>query len=123
VEGVDAHGAAFTREATFVVASNISRYGGDVQLSPNAVPGDDLLDLTLFTGCKPQEVLRFAVDIALGRIRVKRIANVEQFTVRSLTARALGATPVDVQVDGDHVGTTPAAIGPVLGRVLIVVPD
>jgi hypothetical protein len=40
-----------------------------------------------------------------------------------MTARALGATPVDVQVDGDHVGTTPAAIGPSLGHVMILVPE
>ena len=53
VTGLDADGAPFTRRATFVVAANTSKYAGDAILSPFADPGDDLLDLVLFTSEQP----------------------------------------------------------------------
>jgi diacylglycerol kinase family enzyme len=123
VEGTDEHGKPYAKEATFVVASNIRRYGGEPQLSPHAVPDDELLDLTLFTGRSFAALARLTVDIALGRGRTGQLANAEQFTVRSMSARALGPVPVEVQLDGEYIGVTPASIGPAMGRVLIVVPD
>ncbi len=123
VEGIDANGAPFSREATYVIASNIRRYGGEPQLSPRADPEDELLDLTLFTGRSFLALAQFSAGVALGRATDGKLAHAEQFPIRSMSARALGPVPIDVQLDGAAVSTTPATIGPPLGRVQVVIPE
>ncbi len=120
VEGLDADGNPFAQQATFVVASNLKRYGGDPILSPSADPEDDLLALTLLTSRSRLALARFFLDVALGRTPHSR--DVLRLSARTMTARSLSAKEVDVQVDGDYIGPTPATIGPIAGRALIVVP-
>jgi len=122
VEGTDARGNPFSREATFVVASNIRRYGGEPQLSPMVDPESDLLDLTLFTGRSTAALARFFLDIALGRAKAGKLADAEQFHIRTLTARSLRGAEVDFQLDGAVVGITPISVPIALGHVQIVVP-
>ena len=123
VDGIDPGGGRFRHEATFVVAANIQRYGGEMKIAPSADPEDELLDLVLFTGTTKAALMRFLVDIAMGRMGRADVPNVIRLRAREMTAHAVGPQEVDVQVDGDFVGTTPATIGPVVGRVNIVVPE
>ena len=69
VEGVDAEGKPFRREATFVLSANTARYGGDPILSPFADPDDDLLDLVLFTSRSRKTLSSSTTSSRAGRPR------------------------------------------------------
>ena len=122
IEGVGEDGSAFEHEATYAVAANIQRYGGDMMLAPGADPADKLLDLVLFTGRDRASLTRLLLRIAAGGMRDPIIPDVIRLRARSMMARSTVAAGADVQVDGDYVGTTPATIGPVAGVVEVMVP-
>jgi len=123
VTGIDAHGAPFTAEATFVLAANTRRYGGDPILSPFADPEDDLLDLVLFASRSRGALARWYGRLSRGDAGHLAIEGCSRRAVRSFSARSLAGYELDVQVDGEAVTTTPFAMGPAAGRVRIVVPE
>ncbi|MBL8112395.1 MAG: NAD(+)/NADH kinase [Acidobacteria bacterium] len=122
VDGIDAEGRAFTREATFVLSANTRKYGGDPVLSTYASPEDDLLDLVLFTSRSRKDLLAFYHLLSGGKARHLGVRGVERFPVREFRARSLAGYELEVQVDGDPAGATPVSVGPAAGSVLIVVP-
>ncbi len=122
VEGLDAEGRPFRREATFVLSANTSRYGGDPILSPYADPADDLLDLVLFTSRSRKTLMLFYHHLSGGKAAHLRDEGVSRMAVRSFTARSRAGYELEVQVDGDGAGTTPVDVGPAAGRVAILVP-
>ncbi len=122
VTGVDAGGNAFRREATFVLSTNTKRYGGDAILSPGADPGDDLLDLVLFTSRSTVDLFHFYRLLPRGRAGQLSVRGVDHFPVRSFTARSLAGYELEVQVDGDGAGTTPVSVGPATGFVRVLLP-
>ncbi len=121
--GVDAEGASFSAEATFVLAANTRRYGGDAILTPFADPTDDLLDLVLFASRSRGTLMRWYGRLSRGKAAHLSLEGCSRFAVKSFTARSLAGYELDVQVDGDAVTTTPFAMGPAAGRVRIVVPE
>jgi diacylglycerol kinase family enzyme len=123
VTGVGADGAPFTAQATFVLAANTSRYGGDAILSPFADPEDDLLDLVLFASRSRRTLMRWYGRLSRGKAAHLALEGCSRRAVRSFSARSLAGYELDVQVDGDAVATTPFAMGPAAGRVRIVVPE
>ncbi len=122
VDGVDAEGRDFTREATFVLSANTRKYGGDPILSTFASPEDDLLDLVLFTSRSRKDLLAFYHLLSGGKARHLGVRGVERFPVREFRARSLAGYELEVQVDGDPAGATPVSVGPAAGSVHIVVP-
>ena len=123
VEGLDAEGRPFRREATFVLSANTSRYGGNPVLSPHADPADDLLDLVLFTSRSKRTLMLFYHRLSRGKAGHLALEGVARMAVRSFTARSEAGYELEVQVDGDGAGTTPVDVGPAEGRVEILVPD
>ena len=123
VEGIDEKGAAFTREATYVVAANIQRYGGDMKLAPQADASDDLIDLVLFTGRTHAELARYLFDIGTGAMERGDVANVSHMRARSATIRTKSGKPEHVLIDGDDAGETPIDIGPIAGHVQVLIPE
>jgi len=123
VTGLDADGAPFTVRATFVLAANTRRYGGDPILSPFADPTDDLLDLVLFASRSRLTLMRWYGRLSRGKAAQLSLEGCSRRAVRSFSARSLAGYELDVQVDGDAVTTTPFAMGPAAGRVHIVVPE
>ena len=121
VEGVDADGKPFRREATFVVSANTARYGGDPILSPHADPTDELLDLVLFTSRSRKTLMLFYHHLSGGKAAHLLDEGVSRMAVRSFTARSKAGYELEVQVDGDAAGTTPVTVGPAAGRVEILV--
>jgi diacylglycerol kinase family enzyme len=122
VTGVDGSGNPFRREATFVVSANTRRYGGDSILSPDADPGDDLLDLVLFTSRSTIDLFHFYRLLPGGRAGHLSVRGVDHFPVRSFSARSLAPYELEVQVDGDGAGMTPVSVGPAAGHVRVLVP-
>jgi diacylglycerol kinase family enzyme len=123
IEGVKADGERFETEATFVVAANTRRYGGDPILSPHADPGDDLLDLVLFRGSSRKDLMLFYHRLSKGAAAHLDLPEVERLAVREFTATSHAGYPLEVQVDGDAAGTTPVTVGPASGTVEVVVPE
>jgi diacylglycerol kinase (ATP) len=123
VTGLDAEGAPFTAEATFVLAANTRRYGGDPILSPFADPADDLLDLVLFASRSRGTLMRWYGRLSRGKATHLSLEGCSRLAVRTFSARSLAGYELDVQIDGDAVTTTPFAMGPAAGRVLITVPE
>ncbi len=122
VEGLDAEGKPFRREATFLVAANTKRYSGNPVLSPFADPEDDLLDVVLFTGSSRTTLFRFYQLLSQKKAGQLGLPGVTRFPARQLTVRSLAGYEVEVQVDGEGCGTTPLTVGPAAGQVRIVVP-
>ena len=123
IEGVDAEGKAFRREATFVLAANTRRYGGDPILSPFANPENDVLDLVFFSSRSRKTLMLFYHHLSRGKAAHLLDEGVSRMTVRSFTARSLAGYELEVQVDGDGTGTTPVTVGPAVGSVRILVPE
>jgi diacylglycerol kinase (ATP) len=123
VTGIDADGAPFTVRATFVLAANTRRYGGDPILSPFADPESDLLDLVIFASRSRTTLMRWYGRLSRGKAAHLELEGCSRRAVRSFSARSLAGYELDVQVDGDAVTTTPFAIGPAVGRVRLVVPE
>ncbi len=123
IEGEDAEGKRFRRDATFVLSANTSRYGGDPILSPHADPADELLDLVLFTSRSRKTLMLFYHHLSGGKAAHLSDEGVSRMAVRSFTARSKAGYELEVQVDGDGAGTTPVDVGPAAGRVAILVPD
>ena len=122
VTGEDARGDPFAAQATFVLAANTQRYGGDAILSPYADPADDLLDLILFASRSRATLMRWSGRLSPERPRTSRSRAARASPCGALP-RSLAGYELDVQVDGDAVTTTPFAMGPAAGRVHVVVPE
>lgn len=123
VTGVGADGAPFTARATFVLAANTRRYGGDPILTPFADPENELLDLVLFASRSRGTLMRWYGRLSRGEAAHLALEGCSRRSVRSFSVRSLAGYELDVQVDGDAVTTTPFAIGPAAGRVHLVVPE
>ena len=123
VTGVGADGAPFTARATFVLAANTRRYGGDPILSPFADPENDLLDLVLFASHSRGTLARWYGRLSRGQATHLALEGCSRRPVRSFAVRSLAGYELDVQVDGDAVTTTPFEIGAAAGRVSLVVPE
>ncbi|MGE5344888.1 MAG: diacylglycerol/lipid kinase family protein [Acidithiobacillales bacterium] len=123
IDGLDAEGRCFRRQATFLVAANTKRYAGNPVLSPWADPEDDLLDLVLFTGSSRATLFRFYQLLSRKKAEQLSLPGVVRLPVRQFTVRSLAGYEVEVQVDGEGCGFTPLTVGPALGCVQVVVPE
>lgn len=93
-------GAAVTRRARGIVVGNVGMLQGGLQLLPDALPDDGMLDVVVLTPRGLGDWLRVVVRIA--RRRRKGDKDVERFQARSVDLRTEGAQPS--QLDGDPAG-------------------
>ena len=86
-------------------------------------PGDDLLDVVLFTSASRVTLFRFYQLLSQKKAGQLSLPGVVRFPAREFRVLSLAGYEVEVQVDGEGCGTTPLAVGPTLGRVNVVVPE
>lgn len=98
-----------------VVVSNVSRYGGDFVLAPQADLFSPGFTVTCVTGSSRRSYAGILFDMARGRAS----ANVELQQVTATEVEIHGAKPI--QVDGDFVGYGPARLRVVADFAQIVV--
>ncbi|MCW2621410.1 MAG: hypothetical protein JWL64_1012 [Frankiales bacterium] len=91
---------AVTRRARAIVVGNVGMLQGGLQLLPDALPDDGLLDVVVLTPRRLGDWLRVAVRIA--RRRRKGDKDVERFQARSVELRTAAEQPS--QLDGDPAG-------------------
>lgn len=103
-------------EATLVAWGNTARYGGGVPITPEADPGDGLLDMCFVRRMAAPRLLLHLPSVLTGRhTRLPQVAYVkaEEFEVEC-------EPPVELHADGEPAGRTPVVIR-VLRGVLPVV--
>ncbi|MBA4371632.1 MAG: hypothetical protein C0402_02085 [Thermodesulfovibrio sp.] len=96
------------------IIGNISRYGGDFKITPDARIEETSLYVCIFQGKKRSDLLRYVGLMPFGRhIRARDVLyrRVEEIVI-------CGAAPV--QIDGDYLCETPATITVVRNAIRLV---
>ncbi len=105
-------------EALQVTICNAPFYGMHLEIAPDVVMDDGLLDVFVYRNFSKLEYLRHAMSISRGRhIYQPKIVHRR---VKSL--RINSDQPLDIQVDGVPQGTTPAVVTILPGALRVLVP-
>jgi diacylglycerol kinase (ATP) len=89
-----------------VVVANCQFYGGGMKISPRSWPSDGALDTLVFHGPKSDS---FTILPKVFRGEHLPHKNIVEFRSRSVTVET--QRPMDVEADGELLGTTPASFG------------
>jgi diacylglycerol kinase (ATP) len=106
-------------EALQVTICNAPFYGMHLEVVPNILMDDGLLDVVIYRNFRKLEYIRHAISISLGRRRYE--LKIVYRRVQSL--RINSDQPLDLQVDGVPQGTTPAEVSVLPGALRVRVPD
>lgn len=114
--------AAFSQvyEAYQVLVANVSEYGGNMRLGDHVRPTDGLLDVVICTRRVSTllSALRDGIALAANRLTVQ--PGVEYLQARSVYIKS--SRYLDVQLDGDSCGGTPAWIEVAPSALRVIVP-
>jgi YegS/Rv2252/BmrU family lipid kinase len=89
-----------------VTICNAPFYGAHLQIAPTIHMDDGLLDVVIYRNFSKLEYLRHAISISQGRRPYQ--PKIQFLRVQSLHINA--AQPLDIQADGEVIGTTPANV-------------
>jgi diacylglycerol kinase (ATP) len=106
--------------ASFVLASRVRNYGGDLEIARTISLLDDDLELVLFSGESSFGYLKYMLGVALGRLNGMR--GVTILRASSLCSSSPADSRVDIQVDGEHAGRLPFEIDLVPRALTLLVP-
>ena len=106
-------------EALQVTICNAPFYGMHLEVVPNILMDDGLLDVAMYRNFSKLEYIRHALSISQGRRRYE--PKIVHRRVQSL--RITSDQPLDLQVDGVAQGTTPAEVTVLHGALRGRVPD
>lgn len=107
--------------ATLAVVSNIARYGGPFELTPQARSDGTSLELFLFSGRGRGAAIKFGLSLLLGRHSKLRAASFERIRAATITA----GPDVPFQIDGDvlrHAPGRPLEISLAAETLRVLVP-
>ena len=93
--------------------------GGVMRISPGALPDDGLLNISLVGSLGRLQIIRQFPSILSGRYVENE--RVDYFTGKRLEIDAV--PPVEIQADGDIIGTTPATIDLLPDALRLVTPE
>lgn len=103
---------AYEGRAVNVVAANCRFFGGGMQISPRSDPGDGLVEVLVFTGRKTDSFT------LLPRIyRGRHLPNASIVELRGSRLRLHSDQPVEIEADGEVLGTTPATVEVLPGAI------
>ena len=97
---------------------NAPFYGMHLEVVPNILMDDGLLDVVIYRNFSKLEYIRHAVSISQGRHRYE--PKIVHKRVQSL--RITSDQPLDLQVDGVPQGTTPVQVTVLPGALRVRVP-
>ncbi|MCF0172794.1 MAG: YegS/Rv2252/BmrU family lipid kinase [Bacteroidales bacterium] len=112
-------GEQFHDDETFSIALGIGKFsGGGLQQTPYALPDDGLVDMTVVGNISKFRVLCSMPKLLAGRIfDIKRVTHT-QFRNATIESRM----PINVEIDGEMLGTTPVTITTIPGAIRMCVP-
>lgn len=96
-------GRPITSRALMIVVGNSRLYGGFLQITHHASLIDGLLDVVVIKGQDLRSVPLHMLSILLRRYQLNPDINY----YRAREVQISSSTPLEVQVDGDSIGTTP----------------
>lgn len=102
--------------AVNVVAANARYFGGGMHISPRSDPSDGTLELLAFTGRKTDSFTMLP-RVYLGR----HVPHPRIVELRGGRFRVESAQPLDVEADGEVLGTTPVTIEVLPGALTLKV--
>ncbi|HEX9133091.1 MAG TPA: diacylglycerol kinase family protein [Ktedonobacteraceae bacterium] len=105
-------------EALQVTICNAPFYGMHLEVVPDIVMDDGLLDVVIYRNFSKLEYLRHAISISQG----KHIYQPKIVHRRVKSLRINSDQPLDIQVDGVLQGTTPAKVTILPGALRVLVP-
>lgn len=117
---VEADGTPY--EASWVIVSNAAHYGGSFVLTRHTQLGLDRLVAIIMTGQTRRALIGAGLALAAGRLGDPARCPVGVVVRPVERVRITAARPVEVEVDGDEAGTTPADITAGGPRVKFLVP-
>jgi diacylglycerol kinase (ATP) len=100
-----ADGRVIERDLLLVAAGNTRSYGGGMQITPGADPGDGLLDVTIGGAASRRKVLRQLPDVYKG----KHIERDEVEVVRTTSLR-IESAGITAYADGEYLGPLPVDV-------------
>lgn len=113
-----ADGKFIRGRALLVVVSNAQLYGGVVRITPAAQLDDGFLDVCVFKGFGAQDLLAHVLGVFSGRHL--RDPKVKFLRARRVQIEAIHPQPV--QVDGEHIGSTPMTFQVIPAALKVLVP-
>jgi diacylglycerol kinase (ATP) len=116
--GVRACGRDF--QASFLLASRVRNYGGDLTICRNASLLRPDFEVVVFEGPKALPYLKYFAAVLLGRVDRVKGATVLRTTDLQITQST--DPRVYIQIDGEHVGRTPARLSIVPDALTLLVP-
>lgn len=115
---VVADGQKIRTRSMLIIISNAQLYARIARVASRAYLDDGLLDVCVFKGSGlPMTLLHVAHILAGRHLQDPRVAYIQARQVIVETKR-----PLPVQVDGDHIGTTPVTFEAVPRALRIIVP-
>ncbi|HMO58810.1 MAG TPA: diacylglycerol kinase family lipid kinase, partial [Roseiflexaceae bacterium] len=112
-------GRRVRRRVLLVVLGNSQLYGGVMKMTARATIDDGLLDVCIIKGTSLLSAPRIVLAILLQRHTVD--PSIEYYRARTVSVDA--RTTMPVQVDGDHIGTTPMSFEAVPGALSVLMPS
>ena len=106
-------------EALQVTICNAPFYGMHLEVAPNILMDDGLLDVVIYRNFSKLEYIRHAISISQGR----RLYQPKIIHRRVTTLRINSDQSLDIQVDGVPQGTTPALVTILPGALRVCAPD
>lgn len=110
----------FVSQRSFLLASRVRNYGGDLEIARNISLLDNCLEAVSFTGANSFRYMPYLVGVLLGKPGL--CPGVDVRPARVLECQAINGHPVPIQVDGEAAGFLPARIAVVPDAITILLP-
>jgi YegS/Rv2252/BmrU family lipid kinase len=114
---VSIDGTAIRSTALMMVIGNTRRYAGRLQVTPDAIADDGLLDLVVVRGGRVWNGLPQVVAVLTGIPALRR----SLLHGRARTIEVDSEEPLPIQIDGDFYGFTPVRLGVQPGALRVIV--
>ena len=110
----------FVSQRSFLLASRVRNYGGDLEIARNVSLLDDCLEAVSFAGSNSFRYMPYLAGVLLGKPGI--CPGVDVRPARTLECQAVNGEPVPIQVDGEAAGFLPARIDVVPDALTILLP-
>jgi diacylglycerol kinase (ATP) len=117
---VEADGREY--RASFALLSRVRNYGGDLEIAPTISLLDDEFEMVLFEGESSLGFLRYMLAVVAHRQQSMPGIIILRTRQAVLSAAGVPSGQIHLQVDGEHVGVTPARVEIVPNALTLLVP-
>lgn len=114
------HGGNGQQKCSFVLISNVRKYGGELEVARQASLLKSDFNVYIFEGRNPLRYLKYFTGVLFQNTHT--LSGVTAIDSQALTLAPVGDEVVYLQLDGEEAGTLPATIETVPDAVTILLP-